>query len=65
MTDQQKEIELLDKVLMKFAMSEDNQLEQCMTIFLVPSLAKMGSPFEPSRKKVPAHLTHPPFLFPF
>lgn len=52
MTEQQKEVELLDKVLMKFGLSEDSELEKCMDTFLVPAIAKMASPYEASRKKV-------------
>lgn len=52
MTEQQKDTELIDKVLMKFALSEDNQLEQCLDTFLVPAIAKMSSPYDTTKKKV-------------
>lgn len=52
MTEQQKDAELIDKVLMKFALSEDDQLEKCLETFLVPSIAKMSSPYETTKKKV-------------
>lgn len=59
MTEQQKDVELIDRVLMKFALSEDSQLEQCLDTFLVPSIAKMGSPYETTKKKVLIFANHP------
>eukprot|EP00026_Physarum_polycephalum_P000236 Phypoly_transcript_00236.p1 GENE.Phypoly_transcript_00236~~Phypoly_transcript_00236.p1 ORF type:complete len:1888 (+),score=384.04 Phypoly_transcript_00236:110-5665(+) len=58
MTEQQKDAELIDKVLMKFALSEDNQLEQCLDTFLVPAIAKMSSPYDTTKKKVLELLGH-------
>lgn len=52
MTEQQKDAELIDRVLMKFALSEDDQLEQCLDNFLVPAIAKMSSPYDTTKKKV-------------
>ncbi len=50
--NQQSDKELLDKVLLKFALSDDNQLEPCLNTFLVPCILKISSNDDSTKKKV-------------
>lgn len=47
----EQDLQLLEKVLMRFALS-DTQIEKCLDSFLAASLLKMGSPHEATQKKV-------------
>ncbi len=48
----QKDIALLEKVLMRLAVSEDDQLQKQVNSLIVPVLSKLQSPHEVTRKKV-------------
>jgi len=54
-----KDIELLDGVLLRFAMAEnDQQLEKMLSSFLCPTINKINSELESTRKKVVGVLSH-------
>jgi hypothetical protein len=47
-----KDLELLEKVMMRLALAKDDQLEKQIQSLLVPVLAKLTSNNELTRKKV-------------
>ena len=53
-----KDISLLENVLMRLAVVEDNKLESQLNSLLTPVLAKLSTPHEPVRKKVLEVLSH-------
>jgi hypothetical protein len=49
----EKEVELLERVLLRFAMAEEGeQLEKAVSTFLVLTIDKLASPHEATRNKV-------------
>lgn len=47
-----KDLELLEKVMMRFALATDDQLEKQIQSLLIPVLVKLNSNQEQIRKKV-------------
>lgn len=52
MADEQNDLQLLEKVLLRLAVAEDTQLEKQLSSLLVPVIAKLASSHESVRKKV-------------
>lgn len=48
----QKDVTLLEQVLMRLAVAQDDQVEGQLNNLLVPIIAKLDSPHEVVRKKV-------------
>eukprot|EP00002_Diphylleia_rotans_P027784 TRINITY_DN5582_c0_g1_i1.p1 TRINITY_DN5582_c0_g1~~TRINITY_DN5582_c0_g1_i1.p1 ORF type:complete len:1767 (+),score=261.55 TRINITY_DN5582_c0_g1_i1:43-5343(+) len=53
-----RELELLDRVLLKFVSANDSELSTSLEKFLVPCLVKLSSPHQLVHKKVTEIITH-------
>jgi hypothetical protein len=47
-----KDVELLERVLMRLAVAQDDQLQKQIQSLLVPVLNKLNSPHEATKQKV-------------
>ena len=52
----EKEIALLERVLLKLALCENDKFQDCVSQFLIPVLNKLSSPHQETLKKVRCNL---------